>query len=351
MSGPNYISKLQSGRLDLPKGADDKFRQFNQLHKVTSEPLVAEWMDDLVTRKGGEPLKSWKDRILCLESVCNTCKIPPSDLLVSNRNTEKILRSYAQLYREGKSVQDHRGKKAQNIRMIMYRKVQGIRDFCGYYGIIWRRGVGGIMSQKVIDHGKYADIRLTKEELQKADEFIKTKWGLDSDIYRWFWVGIESCARSSALCDMELDYTKSKTDSEKITFVMIAFEIKTKDIRGGKWYKYITRSDTQQSLELLKSRGGTRIYESKLSQHRFKKLIYKQLNQVYKHLGKTGSYFERHPTHVLRHIGAHYWLAKTDYNYGLIAEIGGWNTIDELKKSYGQIPPEKILEIIEEKTD
>ena len=261
------------------------------------------------------------------------------------------MRSYAQLYREGKSVQGHCGKKAQNIRMVMYRKVQGIRDFCGYYGIIWRRGVGGIMSQKVIDHGKYADIRLTKEELQKADEFIKTKWGLDSDIYRWFWVGIESCARSSALCDMELDYTKSKTGSEKITFVMIAFEIKTKDIRGGKWYKYITRPDTQQSLELLKSRGGTRIYESKLSQHQFKKLIYKQLTQVYKHLGKTGSYFERHPTHVLRHIGAHYWLAKTDYNYGLIAEIGGWNTIDELKKSYGQIPPEKILEIIEEKTE
>jgi len=27
--------------------------------------------------------------------------------------------------------------------------------------------------------------------------------------------------------------------------------------------------------------------------------------------------------------------------------VGGWYTIDELKKSYGQIPPEKILEIIE----
>jgi len=40
-------------------------------------------------------------------------------------------------------------------------------------------------------------------------------------------------------------------------------------------------------------------------------------------------------------------LSKTNYNYGIIAEVGGWHTIDELKKSYGQIPPEKILEIIE----
>ena len=40
-------------------------------------------------------------------------------------------------------------------------------------------------------------------------------------------------------------------------------------------------------------------------------------------------------------------LSKTKYNYGIIAEVGGWYTIDELKKSYGQIPPEKILEMME----
>ena len=38
---------------------------------------------------------------------------------------------------------------------------------------------------------------------------------------------------------------------------------------------------------------------------------------------------------------------QNHYNYGIIAEVGGWHTIDELKKSYGQILPEKILEIIE----
>jgi hypothetical protein len=74
-------------------------------------------------------------------------------------------------------------------------------------------------------------------------------------------------------------------------------------------------------------------------------MISDQLKQIYSHLGKN-SYFQDRPSHALRHIGAHYWLSKTDYNFGLIAEVGGWNTIDELKKSYGQIPPEKILEVI-----
>lgn len=148
---------------------------------------------------------------------------------------------------------------------------------------------------------------------------------------------------------MTLDYTKHVSKKTgKTTYIMTVFESKTRDVRGGKWYKYITRSDVQKSIDLLKQRGGTRIHEYDESPREFQSMISKSLSEVYRHLGKTNDYFFNHPTHVLRHIGAHYWLSKKDYNYGLVAEIGGWNTIDELKKSYGLIPPEKILEIIEE---
>lgn len=70
------------------------------------------------------------------------------------------------------------------------------------------------------------------------------------------------------------------------------------------------------------------------------------MREIYAFLGKT-EYFDSHPTHALRHIGEHYWLAKNDYNYGLVAMVGGWNTIDELRKSYGEMPPEKVLEMME----
>ena len=127
---------------------------------------------------------------------------------------------------------------------------------------------------------------------------------------------------------------------------MTAFESKTHHIRGGKWRKFITRKETQRSIDLLRSRGSDKIYESKLPRYKFQIEINGKLIQLYKHLGKNGKYFSLHATHVLRHLGAHYWLSKTNYNYGIISEVGGWNTIDELKKSYGQIPPERILEII-----
>ena len=41
------------------------------------------------------------------------------------------------------------------------------------------------------------------------------------------------------------------------------------------------------------------------------------------------------------HLGPHYWLTKTNTTIGVIAEVGGWHTIDELKKNYDQISPKE----------
>ncbi len=350
MKGEKKILKTKD-RLVLPELPDDsRFKEFNKFHSITADPLVTEWMEDLQTRKSGSPLKNWNRRICNLETVCNTCKIEPQDLIVSHRKTEKIMRTFAKFYISGNSIQSKKGPKSTELNSGIYTRVQAVRDFCMFYNLFWQKGVTGIMSQKVLGHGKYGDIRLTNEELKNADIFIKEKWGLDSDIYRWFWVGIESCARFEALYNMPLEHTKSvSVISGKTTYIMTAIETKTEHIRGGKWSKYISRADTQTSLDSLKKRYGTRIHENNIPKYKFTENISSQLKEIYKHLEKQSDYFQQHPTHVLRHIGAHYWLSKTDYNYGLTAEIGGWNTMDELKKSYGQIPPERILEIIEQR--
>jgi hypothetical protein len=304
-------------------------------------------MDDLLTRKQGMPIKTWKYRLRCLETVCNTCKVIPYDLIISNKKTEKIMRSFAKHFQNGEMICSNIGKKNQGMNTTVYSKVQAIRDFCSFYDITWRKGISGVMSQKVPHHGKYADIRFTQEEFEEADLFIKEKWGLDSDIFRWFWIGVESCARFGALFNMKNDWTEIRSKSGNRVFLMSVIESKTDNIRGGKWTKFIARPDTQKSLELLKSRKCDRIFESALSEYPFRLKIHNELLEIYSHLGKNDSYFLHHSSHALRHLGAHYWLSKTNYNYGIIAEVGGWHTIDELKKSYGQIPPEKILEIIE----
>ncbi len=292
MKGESKILKTKD-RLVLPKLPEDtKFRQFNKNHPITGDPLVTEWIDDLLTRKGGSPLKNWDRRICCLETVCNTCKVEPQDLIVSHRRTEKIMRTFAKFYTSGNAIQSKSGSKPTGLNTGIYARVQAVRDFCMFYNLFWQKGVTGIMSQKVLGHGKYSDIRLTDDELQRADEYIKEKWGLDSDVYRWFWVGIESCARFDALYNMPLEYTRSiSKKSGRTTYIMTAIETKTDHIRGGKWSKYISRKDTQTSLDLLKSRGGQRIHENNILKYKFTKNISYTSKTNLQTLGKTSTLF------------------------------------------------------------
>lgn len=186
------LPRTKNGRICPPKSEDWAFRNFNKMHDITKDPLVSEWMDDLVTRRSGNPIVTWRARIRALEAVCNTCRVNPSELLVSNRATEKILREFAHQCKQGKQEKDSRGKRySANISGIVYHRAQAVRDFCGFYDMTWKRGVRGVMSQKTINHGNYADIRISSEEMEIADRFIRERFGLDSDVYRWFWVGIE----------------------------------------------------------------------------------------------------------------------------------------------------------------
>ena len=116
----NYIKKLsdngkmirlQSGHFFLPKSKDAEFRQFNKLHKFTSDPLVSEWMDDLITRKQGMPVKTWKNRLRSVEIVCNTCKVTPQELIVSKKKTEKIMRTFAKHFQNGDVIRFSTGRK------------------------------------------------------------------------------------------------------------------------------------------------------------------------------------------------------------------------------------------------
>ena len=73
-----------------------------------------------------------------------------------------------------------------------------------------------------------------------------------------------------------------------------------------------------------------------------KREIAQNLRWVYEQVGgnMADPYFTKKPFHSLRHVAAQYWLLKSNFDYGFTALLGGWNTIDELKTSYGGMPPE-----------
>lgn len=51
---------------------------------------------------------------------------------------------------------------------------------------------------------------------------------------------------------------------------------------------------------------------------------------------KEDSYFVKKPIHALRHVFAQFWLSRSQWNYGFVAQLGHWNTVGELQDSYGK---------------
>ena len=74
----------------------------------------------------------------------------------------------------------------------------------------------------------------------------------------------------------------------KTTYYMAATETKTIQIKEGRFTKYIKRKDTQTSLDFLKNKNGTKIYENpdRLTKAKFEESIKQQLIDLYIYLGK-----------------------------------------------------------------
>ena len=365
------LQKDSVGKPILPAKLNTEFKIFNAKHPILTNAKVADWDLDLKIRNSGAGLVSRNFMIRWLEIMCNTLRIHPEQLLQEKKITETYGKNFIAMYLDGKAEMQYRTDPSTvDKKTLQYQVTKVLRDFLTFDGFTFRKGETGFWSQKVVNHGKYAHLRLTTEELEKADKFLQEKYGIDSDLYRMFWIGIETCARASALFIMTLDYTTHLSKKTgKTTYIMEVYESKTKHIKDGRWEKYIRKESTQLSIDSLKSRGGTRIYENKENYgigKKFQLFIRRELKLIYEHLGKipsiseldtlkktkrmkkVGNYWYDRPIHVLRHVGAHYWLKKTKYNYGFVAAIGGWNTIDELKKSYGEMPAEVKLELLDE---
>ena len=320
---------------------------FLEKNEFANDFLIKEWVEDLRSRRNGMPIKSWKNLLSCVRFLCNRCKIHPEQLIIDRKTTEKIVRNFAEMYKTGEITIRRKSNidLELSVESAIHSRVMAVRSFCAFHGLSWPRGTSSIMSGRVIGHGKYSHIRFTTKEMKIANRFIKKKWGIHSDIFRVFWIGVESCARKTALLNMKCDWIVQKNkDKNTEIFVMKAIETKTNYIKNGQWFKYITRKNTKQSLKKHKSNGFTKIIETHSNFESKSKELRENLKNIYRHVGKTDDYFYTNPFHALRHIGAHYWLEKTNYNYGIVAKIGGWHTIDELKNSYGEMSPEFIIE-------
>jgi len=340
----NLIQLDDQNKPILPKITPmGKFQKFTKNNELAKNQIISEWFKSKVMSK----ITIANSMLNLLELLFNNLRITPEEFIHEGKLNRKKIENWRDdlviIYMKKECITNRKLKYGGEAGFRL-RLNYAIASLCADHGITWARSKNSPMSRKIVGHAKYSDIRFTKEEFIKADLWLKENYGLDSDLFRWFWVGVQSCARFGALFSCPLDFN---FESDNL-IVLKMYESKTKQLNDGMWKKYMKRKDTIKSLRLLKARRPktNRIFENKdgLTNDALRLYFIDGLRKLYAYLGKSeDSYFYSKPTHALRHIGCHYLLAMGNYtNHSIVKKLAGWHTTDEMEKSYGEIPPDQI---------
>ncbi len=339
----NLLEIDDRGKAILPKITPmGKFKKFTETNQLRHDPIMKDWY----LKQTGRKTKKSEVNKNNLINLFNTLGITPAQFIhegqLDKGNIVKYREQMLQHFREGTNLKMNKraNGKEDSFRLGLN---YAINSLCVEHGITWARGDPD-MDRKVVGHGLYADQRFDNSQYLLADKYMKKEWGLDSDIFRVFWVGVQSCSRKEALLTMPLEFHIDRPN----LLVTKCVETKTIKAHPEPWDNFIKTKDSIESLRLLKAKKSLRIWDTNPTQTKkqLDESLAKALKEIYTHVGKTPEnhpYFFKKPFHATRHMGAHYLLAFSNYTaHSLVALLGHWTNSVELEKSYGSIPPDMI---------
>ena len=356
---------LQSGRQKKSQ-VSQEWKFYHSTDDFHKDTLVIKWVENMKNRsRGGKAMKMWPTLLRNFQALCNTTKTVPAQWITGSSHDEvlevgrTLLKAFLNEYMAGTAaVRYSKDPSKVDQAHIAYMYSKAARDFMRIHGFAYPVGEGGVMSQSInAFHGNYADVRISMEQYHKGKLYLIDKYGLDSDTFRWYGVGIEAFPRAGAIMAMASNYEYFITKQGKRVMVLKAYESKTSHYKKGIWTKYVFDSDVQKSVEAVHARGGGYIIEHTRDRTLAAKTIYPRLKEVYRHLqvdklhlrdqtDPDSGYFMEHPSHVLRHVGAQLMLRKTNWNVEFVAKRG-WKKSQELVDSYGEMPPEIEMEVLD----
>lgn len=322
-------------------------------------PLIVAWIDNMQRRSlGGKPFKGITSYIRNFYVVCKTLNVAPQYWLMGSSLPEVLeharqgMAKFMEEYHAGRAAMKRKSLKVGPAPARPF--AIAVRDFMRINGYNFPKGEPGVMSLSIAAiHGKYADLKITEEHHQHIKSAIEDRYGRGSPEWFWYMLGLETFARQKALIKIKTDFETLEARGKKV-LAMRVYESKTAQYRGGLWIKHIF--DPELITELEKITGRTYVFEDQLGQA--VRGLNDMLRERYRAAGldKFGraaeddpdsSYFIQRPTHALRHAGVQRLLVRSKWNVGYVAKHG-WKTAQELVASYGEMPPEYELSVLED---
>lgn len=204
-----------------------------------------------------------------------------------------------------------------------------LRSFFQSRGIIVKRTD---ISGEVENVGKYNSVYVEKEILERVFDYVKQ---IDHEAYLVDKFMYKTATRLHA----SLEVRKKAFWKDEQTYMVTVVD-KGLHRKGRQTWDKIVPLSLMEEIEKASHEREDRVFwikEGRLSK------INKEAYRVFlKDNPRALDLALREPTHFWRHMFAQHMLRATNWNYVLVAELGGWKTREALIESYGMPPSEMI---------
>jgi hypothetical protein len=273
-------------------------------------PSVKSWIRDL-TNKNAKP-ESITGFVNALKSICK-----------GEVQQGVFIEDWAWKHPDRLSLEDGKNfifeAKKRGVKSRRWRLT--LRNFLMSKGMVIKQS--DISGELESDAGQYADLYVPLEKLHQILDWLKAR---NVEAYKACKFSFKSASRLTATLEADAQYMNSDEKTIKV------FE-KSVMHRGKKEVFKVIPSDLWD--ELPKQGKLFNITEDDLNE---------LLRQAYKEIIPEIAERIPMPFHFWRHMFAQHVLRLTNWNYGLVGELGNWNP-DTLKKYYGKIPHDVIVKV------
>jgi len=228
-----------------------------------------------------------------------------------------------------------------------------LRNYFRYHDI---KGVDQISGRKHKGVGMYADLKVSKKIIFEMLDWMRDKArGFVDPYYQaycackfMYQTGTRCSATLNAILDnmnvREVVIDGKNGEKKKIANVTVYDKgsLSTHGERGHRWSKKITINLYNEMLLAAGHPERTTGEIFRISADDLRKISREAIEKFAPNL------LIRYPMlkviHFWRHIMGQHWLEATNWNYGIVAAIGGWS-VKALEESYGKIPDAELREI------
>jgi len=351
---------LDENAIVQKREAEGEFRSEKTNDMKVRFESVEKWQARLMKQPRASK-KKIRSKATSLNRICQILKMSPVALLQKAYTGDQQLDAIDELM----------GVVRESVESVssFYQLRMAVRSWIQFNQIGIPRGslCPQNLSGKTVSHGKASHVRASKQEIAQSNAILENPKSklpnpdrrIDTEIF--FKFGVETASRELAILTAKISDISGAWggwNSTEQTFKV--FERKLYHVDEHQQLKRVFCPELVRIINARQKAGETcligkpneYVHYSQMenessddikqtkAQKKALREIDDNLRAVYEQVGgnMADPYFTKKPSHTLRHVAAQYWLRKSKFDYGFVAMLGGWLTIDELKKSYGGMP-------------